>query len=245
MIRGSTFAEEVLVDHRSVAHMPSNLSFADAAALGMATQVVYPGLYHKLHIDQHVGEYIYIHSGSSGLGSMAVQLAKAAGLKVISSAGRAESRAWAQKMGADHVLDHGKALKPQLEALSIPPVQLVLNAYTDEALPEILGIAAVGCHIVSVNFSRDANHMPAGIPGAVVFQLFSLGATLSYQVDLGANGPKQVAYLDAVTKLLDEGKIQPISGHPGHSFKGFEGIVEAEKLQASRHAIGKIVVDLQ
>jgi zinc-binding alcohol dehydrogenase family protein len=66
-----------------------------------------------------------IIGGAGGVGSIGIQLAKIAGLTVIATASRPESVAWVKDLGADHVVNHRKPLKPQIEALGMKHVDYI------------------------------------------------------------------------------------------------------------------------
>ena len=68
-----------------------------------------------------------IIGGAGGVGSIGIQLAKIARLKVIATASRPETIAWCKELGADHVIDHRKPLRPQLEALGMKHVDYIAN----------------------------------------------------------------------------------------------------------------------
>ena len=73
------------------------------------------------------GKSMLIIGGAGGVGSIGIQLAKSAGLKVIATASRPETIAWVKELGADHVIDHRKELRPQLEALGLKQVDYIAN----------------------------------------------------------------------------------------------------------------------
>ena len=66
-----------------------------------------------------------IIGGAGGVGSIGIQLAKIAELTVIATASRPESVAWVKDLGADHVVNHRKPLKPQIEALGMKHVDYI------------------------------------------------------------------------------------------------------------------------
>ena len=243
MARAHSFAEHVLVDHKIIQHKPASLTFAQAAAYPLVLCTVWPIYADTFHISQRKGEWIYIHSGSSGVGSIAIALAKAAGLRVISSAGRADSREWAKKMGAEHVLDYTQDLAAQLKALQLEPVKMMLNAYTDVALPQILPLLAPGGTVVSVNYARDpTTGAPHGLSGEVVGALFMKAATLKYACDWA---PPAAQIMADLNKLVESKAVPPISGSSDeHNFTGFDGILQAMDFQLKGKAIGKCTVTL-
>jgi NADPH:quinone reductase-like Zn-dependent oxidoreductase len=73
------------------------------------------------------GRTLLVIAGAGGVGSMAVQLAKHAGLTVLATASRPESVDWVKRLGADYVMNHRQALQPQLEAEGFKTVDYILN----------------------------------------------------------------------------------------------------------------------
>ena len=61
------------------------------------------------------------------MGSIAIQLARRAGLEVIATASRPDSQAWCAELGAQHVVDHSRELAPQLAALGFHEVDAIAN----------------------------------------------------------------------------------------------------------------------
>jgi zinc-binding alcohol dehydrogenase family protein len=137
-------AEYVLVDERIVGRKPATLDFAQAASLPLTTITAYEALFERLGIniqDADRAVTLLIVGGAGGVGSIGIQLAKLAGLRVIATASRAESVAWVKELGADHVIDHRKALRPQLEALGLQHVDYVANfSSTDEYWEQVTDI---------------------------------------------------------------------------------------------------------
>lgn len=120
--RSGAYAEYQLVDERIVGRKPKSLSFAEAAALPLTTITAYEAFFERLGLDRdgsNKGETILIIGGAGGVGSIAIQLAKAAGLTVIATASREETSQWVRDLGADHVINHREPLRPQVEALGL------------------------------------------------------------------------------------------------------------------------------
>ena len=120
--RPGSNAEFQLVDERIVGTKPTSLSHAEAAALPLTTITAYEAFFVRLGIDRdgaNKGESLLIVGGAGGVGSIGIQLAKAAGLVVIATASRPESSDWVKELGADHVINHREPLRPQIEALGL------------------------------------------------------------------------------------------------------------------------------
>ncbi|WP_417432268.1 zinc-binding alcohol dehydrogenase family protein [Kiloniella sp.] len=123
--RSGTNAEFQLVDERIVGHKPKSLSHAQAAALPLTTITAYEAFFDRLSIDPNGAnkdESILIIGAGGGVGSIGIQLAKRAGLKVIATASRPETSSWVTELGADHVVNHREDMVQQVRALGMEHV---------------------------------------------------------------------------------------------------------------------------
>ncbi|WP_417839400.1 zinc-binding alcohol dehydrogenase family protein [Tritonibacter scottomollicae] len=123
--RSGTNAEFHLVDERIVGRRPASLSHAEAAALPLTTITAYEAFFDRLDIDRDgadSGQSILIIGAGGGVGSIGIQLAKQAGLKVLATASRPETSAWVQELGADHVVNHREDMVAQIRALGFQHV---------------------------------------------------------------------------------------------------------------------------
>jgi NADPH:quinone reductase len=129
-------SEYHLVDERIVGRKPKTLDFIQSAAIPLTGITAYESLFDRLKVSKspvkNKGKTILIIGAAGGVGSIAVQLAKNAGLTVIGTASRPESIQWVKSHGADFVINHYEAFKPQLSELGIQVVDyiLCLNATT-------------------------------------------------------------------------------------------------------------------
>ncbi|MFB9769638.1 zinc-binding dehydrogenase [Lactiplantibacillus modestisalitolerans] len=89
----------------------------------------YESLFEQLQLNWtgNAGQTILIINGAGGVGSMAVQLAKLAGLTVIATASRPASIAWVRQLGADLIIDHHQELSAQVHRAGYHYVDYVLN----------------------------------------------------------------------------------------------------------------------
>lgn len=104
--RQGVAAEFAAIDEHWLYPTPESLSDQDAAALALVGITAHMGLFACGHLAKD--ETVYVPGGSGGVGSMVVQMAKAVGARVVTSAGRAESLALCQQLGADLALDYKK-----------------------------------------------------------------------------------------------------------------------------------------
>lgn len=123
--RPGTNQEFHLVDARIAGHKPKSLSHAEAAALPLTTITAYEAFFDRLGIDRDgadAGQSILIIGAGGGVGSIGIQLAKAAGLTVIATASRPETTAWVKDLGADHVVNHREDMITQVRDLGMQHV---------------------------------------------------------------------------------------------------------------------------
>ena len=114
-----------LVDERIVGSKPKKLDFAQAAAIPLTAITAWEAFHDRMKVQS--GKSLLIIGGAGGVGSIGIQIAKIAGLKVIATASRAETIAWCKELGADHVVDHRTPMRPQIEALGLKHVDYIAN----------------------------------------------------------------------------------------------------------------------
>jgi zinc-binding alcohol dehydrogenase family protein len=145
--RSGTNSELHLVDERLVGRKPASLSDAQAAALPLTAITAWEALFHRLDIARKVpgaARAIVIIGGAGGVGSIAIQLAKAlSDVTVIATASRPETQAWVRELGADHVIDHRQPIAAQVAALGLgQPAFVFSTTQTDAHFDEIVELIA-------------------------------------------------------------------------------------------------------
>ncbi|MDE1993961.1 MAG: zinc-binding alcohol dehydrogenase family protein, partial [Rhizobiaceae bacterium] len=148
--RGGSNVEFHLVDERIVGLKPKSLDFAAAAALPLTSITAYEMLFDRLKVQDPVPgatKAILIIGGAGGVGSIAIQIARAlTDLTVIATASRPETQAWVKELGAHYVIDHSKPLAPQIEAIGIgaPPFVFSTTNTSDHLASIVEAIAPQG-----------------------------------------------------------------------------------------------------
>lgn len=99
-----TYAERLRCTMDQVFRLPDGLSFEAGAALGVPAATAHRALFGRAQAKS--GETALVHGGSGAVGLAAIQLARAAGLRVFATAGSDEGRATAEEAGAEQVFDH-------------------------------------------------------------------------------------------------------------------------------------------
>src|SRR5919202_2803920 len=98
------FAEYAVMDAAAAFPVPDGMSDEQAASLYLTYQTGWVGLHRRAALQP--GEWLLVHAGAGGVGSAAIQLGKAAGARVIATAGGPRKTEVCRSLGADHVIDY-------------------------------------------------------------------------------------------------------------------------------------------
>lgn len=171
-----TYAELVLAAAADVHPLPDNVTFAQGAALGVPYATAWRALFQRARA--RAGETVLVHGATGGVGLAAVQLARAAGLRVIATGGSEAGRAMAAAQGAARVLDHHAEAHWQavLEFTDGRGVDVVLEMLSNINLGRDLQALAMGGRVavigsrgpVEIN-PRDVMAREAAILGVMLW----------------------------------------------------------------------------
>ncbi len=173
-----TYAEQALVAEAHAHPLPAKVSYAQGAAMGVPYGTAYRALFHKG--EARPGETVLVHGASGGVGSAAVQLARAAGMTVIGTAGTDKGKKLVTDEGAHHVLDHTAAgyLDHIRAATGGQGVDVVLEMLANKNLANDLTLLAPLGRVVVVGNRgtieinpRDAMGRDAKIVGMTLFNV--------------------------------------------------------------------------
>lgn len=104
LLAGGGYAEKVAVPAGQVMPVPSGVDLVTAAALPEVACTVWSNVFMVAHLRPE--ETLLVHGGAGGIGNVAIQLAKAYGARVLTTAGTAEKRAFCEQLGADRAIDY-------------------------------------------------------------------------------------------------------------------------------------------
>lgn len=97
-----TYAEYIVIDEHAAVPKPKSLDFIHAAAAPLALLTAWESLHDRARIQP--GQTVLIHAGAGGVGHLAIQLAKIAGARVLTTVGSAEKAAFVASLGADEAI---------------------------------------------------------------------------------------------------------------------------------------------
>ena len=167
-----TYAEFALCKAEQVHPLPANVSFAQGAAMGTPYATAYRGLFQRG--EAKPGETVLVHGASGGVGTAAVQLARARGLRVFGTAGSDEGRKLAREQGAHGVFDHRAPdhLIQIMKATGGRGVDVIVELLANVNLGKDLTILAKGARVAIIGSRgrveidpRDAMQRDADLRG--------------------------------------------------------------------------------
>lgn len=239
--RPGTNAEFHLVDERIAGRKPTSVGFAEAAAMPLTSITAWEILFDSFALEQGEGieDSLLVIGGAGGVGSILIQLAKKlTGLTVIATASRPESAAWAQRMGADHIIDHRNPLDEGVKALGLSPRYVAALTHTDLHFPAIVESIKPRGHIAIIDDPPGLDISAIKLK-ALTFSWEFMFARSMFQTD---DMDEQHNLLNRVADLLDDQTIvPPVNQHFGNL--SVANLRRALELQDSGTAIGKTVLN--
>ena len=243
--RAGTNAEFQLVDERIVAKRPTSLDASASAALPLTSLTAWESLFDRLGVnpdtpDTNTGKSLLVIGGAGGVGSVAIQLAKLAGLTVVATASREESAAWCRKLGADHIINHHENMPPQLKGLGFETVDYIANFNDVDRVWEAMAdmIAPQGS-VVLITGHQDQLDLGGTfkLKSARICWEFMFTRSM-YQTD---DMIEQHHILKKVAKLVDDGKLIA-TANDSLSPICAANILEGHRRLESGTTIGKIIL---
>jgi NADPH2:quinone reductase len=198
------YAEFALCDAKDVHALPDSVSFAQGAAVNTPYATAYRALFQRAQA--RAGETVLVHGASGGVGTAAVQLARAAGMTVFGTAGSDRGLALARESGATHVFNHHAAdyLAQITAATNGRGVNVIIEMLANQNLGKDLTILAKGGRVVVVGSRgpveinpRDAMQRDAAV----------LGMILS-----NASAEERAQIYNGIGKGLADGTLRPVVG---------------------------------
>jgi len=237
LVGSGGYAEYALADAALCLPVPRGLSLIEAAGIPETFFTVFDNVFTRGRLK--AGEWILIHGGSSGIGTTAIQLAKAFGATVIITAGSPEKCAFCRTLGADHAIDY-KTQDFVEQAKKITRkrgVDVILDMVGGNYIQKNLSLLALEGRLVQIAFLRSSivenfNFMPM-----MLKRLILTGSTLRSR-SLAQKAEVAKALREKIWPLLDEGKVKPVI----HATFPLEDARHAHELMESSSHVGKIVL---
>jgi len=212
--RNGAYAEFVAVREREIAFKPATISHVEAASLPLVSITAWESLFTTANLT--AGQRVLIHAGAGGVGSIAIQLAKAKGAHVTTTASAAKS-ALVKSLGADEVIDY----RAQDFSKLARDMDVVFDTVGGETQEKSWTTLKPGGMLVSITDRPSEDRAKAeGKRAAFVF--------------IGPNAP----ILTDLAQMVDLGQVRPIIG----AEYGLNDTAKAQEASETGRSTGKIVI---
>jgi NADPH:quinone reductase len=236
VVRRGAMAERVLAPPPFILRLPDHLSFAEGAALYINYTTAWFGLHRA---GTQPGETVLLTGAAGGVGTAAIEVAKAFGARTIALVSSDEKEAAVRSLGADHVLRSTGPWLDEVRALTDGRgVEVVLDMVGGDRFLDAVRALAIGGRLVVVGFA--AGQIPTIKVNRLLLRNLSLTG-ISMDIHEQEHPGTMARVNAAVQALADEGAIRPLIG----ARVPFEDGPEALRIMERREAIGKIVIDIR
>ncbi|MBB4428772.1 putative PIG3 family NAD(P)H quinone oxidoreductase [Bradyrhizobium sp. CIR48] len=238
LVAGGGYAQYCIAQDAQAMSVPPALSMKEAGSLPETLMTVWHNVFERGGLKE--GETLLIHGGSSGIGTMAIQLAKAFGAKVFVTVGSQDKIDACLKLGADRAINYKTEdfVAVVKEATNKEGVNLILDMVAGEYVDRNYDAAAVDGRIVQIA-TLNGPKVSVNIAKVMVKRLTHTGSTLRPRSN--ADKAAMVAAIEQkVMPLLREGRVKPLMD----STFPLEKAADAHRRMETSAHIGKIVLEV-
>ncbi|MBV9558894.1 MAG: NAD(P)H-quinone oxidoreductase [Bradyrhizobium sp.] len=237
LVAGGGYAQYCLAQDAQAITVPPALSILEAGALPETLMTVWHNVFERGALK--TGETLLVHGGSYGIGTMAIQLGKAFGAKVIVTVGSQDKADACTKLGADRAINYKTAdfVAEVKTATAGAGADVILDMVGADYIDRNYDAAAVDGRIVQIAFLGGSPKATTNFSKLMVKRLIHTGSTLRPRSN--ADKAAMVAAIEAkVMPLLRDGRIKPLMD----STFPLEKAVDAHRRMETSEHIGKIVL---
>ena len=237
LLAGGGYAEFAAVDQGSLFKIPDAMSFEEAGALPEVMMTVWANIFDRCQFKS--GETALIHGGTSGIGTMAIQMLKSAGAaSIMITAGSAEKCAFATELGADHAINYREEDFEQI-VRDAGGADVILDMVGGDYVQKNISAAKVGGRIVNIAYMQgpqvNLNLMPL-----MLKRLILTGTTLRARPNPEKQRIRDAVLADFWPDVLS-GAINPVID----TVYSFAQAEQAQAHMAAGGHIGKILLSRQ
>lgn len=236
LVAGGGYAEYAVAHESNVLPVPAGLSEIEAAGVPETFFTVWTNVFQRGRLTS--GESFLVHGGSSGIGTTAIQLAKAFGATVIATAGSPEKCQACLKLGADHAIDYKEEdfVAAAKAATGGRGVDLILDMVGGDYIDRNYEAAADQGRIVQIAFLRGAK-AEVNFSRLMLKRLTHTGSTLRPRT-VAEKAAIAAELQEKVWPLLEAGRCKPVI----HATFPLTEAAEAHRLMESSAHVGKIIL---
>jgi NADPH2:quinone reductase len=237
LVGGGGYAQYCLTHETHAMPVPDGFTMAEAGATPETLMTVWHNVFERGGLT--AGESLLIHGGSSGIGTMAIQLAKAFGAKVIVTVGGQDKVDACLKLGADRAVNY-KTEDFVAEAKAFTDnagIDVILDMVGGDYIDRNYEAAATGGRIVQIAFLGGLPKTSPNFVKLMIKRLVHTGSTLRPRT-VADKAAMVEAITDKVLPLLRQGRVKPLMD----STFPLEKAADAHRRMESSQHIGKIVL---
>jgi NADPH:quinone reductase-like Zn-dependent oxidoreductase len=231
-----TYAEFAVVPEKSVTRKPASLTHEEAAALPAVALTAWQALITQGRLKP--GDRVLIHAGAGGVGTIAIQLAKAFGAYVAATAS-GRNQQFLRELGADLPIDYERErVEDKISACAV-----VLDGIGKSVWHSSFSVLKRGGKLITLvvpvpNGNAGKLRFMASVAGALFLEMTR--ATLTGKRLMLTMVKPRGGDLEKITTLIDAGKIRPVV----EKIYPLEEIAEAQRVSEAGHVRGKVVVKI-
>ncbi|WP_375412763.1 NAD(P)H-quinone oxidoreductase [uncultured Bradyrhizobium sp.] len=236
LVAGGGYAQYCIAQDAQAIAVPATLSMPEAGATPETLMTVWHNVFERGGLAP--GETLLIHGGSSGIGTMAIQLAKAFGSNVIVTVGSQDKAEACVKLGADRAINYKTAdfVAEVKTATSGAGANVILDMVGGDYIERNYEAAAIDGRVVQIAFLGGPK-ATVNFAKLMVKRLHHTGSTLRPRSN--ADKAAMVAAIEArVMPLICEGRVKPLMDS---TFPLHQACDAHRRMESSEH-IGKIVL---
>jgi NADPH2:quinone reductase len=237
LVGSGGYAEYALAESALCLPVPKSLALTEAGGVPETFFTVYDNVFTRGRLA--AGETLLVHGGSSGIGSTAIQLAKAFGARVIATAGSPDKCAFCRTLGADHAIDYKtEDFVAAVNAFTQKRgVDVILDMVGGAYVQKNLAILALEGRLVQIAFLQGSKVADFDFMPVMLKRLTLTGSTLRPR-PLALKAAVAAALREKVWPLLDAGTVKPVI----HATFPLEEARQAHELMESSTHAGKILL---
>jgi putative PIG3 family NAD(P)H quinone oxidoreductase len=238
LVAGGGYAEYCVAPQATCLRPPARLSLTEAAAVPETFFTVWTNVFERGHLRRD--ETILVHGGASGIGTTAIQLARAAGARVFATAGTDAKCDACRALGAEVALNYKTTdwATTFKEATNGNGVELILDMVGGDYVARNLDLLAIDGRLVQIAFLKTSR-VELDLMQVMRRRLTITGSTLRPRT-AAEKGVIARALIEHVWPLLDAGTVKPII----HTTLPLEDAAEAHRMMEAGEHIGKIVLTI-
>jgi putative PIG3 family NAD(P)H quinone oxidoreductase len=236
LLAGGGYAERVAVPAEQLLPRPQRVDLVDAAALPEVTCTVWSNVFMTAGL--RPGEVLLVHGGSSGIGTMAIQLGREAGARVAVTAGSAEKLRACQELGAQVLVNYREQdfVEVVREATGGAGADVVLDNMGAKYLARNVDVLAPNGRLVTIGL-QGGRRAELDL-GALLAKRAAVIATSLRARPLAEKAAIVAAVREHVWPLLDAGKVRPVV----HARLSLAEAAAAHRLLEESSHVGKVVL---